>query len=106
MFPDPLFNVSQRVRIASLAERHRLPWITLFRESAEAGALMSYGPSSRENNRRAAAYVDRILKGAKPADMPVEQARQFYLVINGKSARALGLTIPQSVLGRADEIIQ
>ena len=106
VFPDPLFNVSQRVRIASLAERHRLPWITLFRASAEAGALMSYGPSSRENYRRAAAYVDRILKGAKPADMPVEQARYFELVINGKTAKALGLTIPPSILLRADELIQ
>ena len=106
VFPDPLFNVSQRVRVASLAERHRLPWIALFRASAEAGALMSYGPSSRENYRRAAAYVDRILKGAKPADMPVEQPRQFELVVNGKTARTLGLTIPPSILLRADELIQ
>ena len=106
VFPDPLFNVSQRMRVASLAERHRLPWITLFRASAEAGALMSYGPSSRENYRRAAAYVDKILKGAKPADIPVEQARQFELVINGNTARALGLTVPQSLMLRADHVIQ
>jgi putative ABC transport system substrate-binding protein len=106
VFPDPMFNVSQRLRVASLAERHRLPWIALFRESAEAGALMSYGPSGRENFRRAAAYVDRILKGAKPADLPVEQARQFELVINGKTAKALGLVVPQSLLLRADHVIQ
>lgn len=106
VFPDPLFNVSHRVTVARLAERHRLPWIALFRASAEAGALMSYGPSSRENYRRAAAYVDRILKGARPADMPVEQARQFELVINGKTARALGLTVPPSLLLRAEHVIQ
>jgi putative tryptophan/tyrosine transport system substrate-binding protein len=105
VFPDPLF-AGNRVRVAALAERHRLPWLTMFRESADAGALISYGPSARDNYRRAAGFVDRILKGAKPVDMPVEQARQFELVINLKTAKTLGLTIPQSLLQRADEVIQ
>jgi putative ABC transport system substrate-binding protein len=105
VFPDPLF-AGNRVKVAALAERYRLPWLTMFRESADAGALISYGPSARDNYRRAAGFVDRILRGAKPADMPVEQARQFELVINLKTAKALGLTIPQSLLGRADEVIQ
>jgi putative tryptophan/tyrosine transport system substrate-binding protein len=105
VFPDPLFNGS-RVKVAALAERYRLPSLTMFRESADAGALMSYGPSILDNYRRAAGFVDRILKGAKPADMPVEQARQFELVINLKTAKALGLTIPPSLLARADQVIE
>jgi len=105
VIPDPLLN-SQRVRVASLAERQRLPWITLFKESANAGALMSYGPSLQENYRRAAAYVDKILRGTKPGDIPVEQPTKFELVINLKTAKALGLTIPQSVLLRADQVIE
>jgi ABC-type uncharacterized transport system substrate-binding protein len=105
VFPDPLFNGS-RVKVAALAERYRLPSLTMFRESADAGALMSYGPSILDNYRRAAGFVDRILKGAKPADMPVEQARQFELVINLKTAKALGLTIPPSLLARADHVIE
>ena len=103
--PDPLF-AGQRVKIASLAEQNRLPSLGLNRELAEAGAMMSYGPSFRENHRRAAAYVDKILKGAKPADLPVEQPTKFELVINLKTAKALGLTIPQSLLLQADEVIQ
>lgn len=106
VFPDPLFNAN-RTKVASLAERSRLPWVGMFRDSAAAaGALMSYGPSLSDNYRRAAGFVDRILRGAKPADMPVEQARQFELIINLKTAKALGVTIPQSLLLRADEVIQ
>jgi len=102
---DPAFT-PQRARLASLAIQHRLPSIFTQREDAEAGALMSYGPSLSDLWRRGAAYVDKILKGAKPADLPVEQPTKFELVINLKTARALGLTVPPSLLARADEVIQ
>jgi putative ABC transport system substrate-binding protein len=95
-----------RTRIVELAAQSRLPAMYTVKEYAEAGGLMAYGPNFRENWRRAATYVDKILKGAKPADLPVEQPTKFELVINLKTAKALGLTIPQSLLGRADEIIQ
>jgi putative ABC transport system substrate-binding protein len=85
---------------------HRLPAISLFRRFAEAGALMSYGPNQREYYKRVPSYIDKILKGAKPADLPLEQPTKFDLVINLKTAKALGLTIPPSLLGRADEVIQ
>ena len=86
--------------------KHRLPAIYETREFAEAGGLLAYGPSLPDIWRRAADYVDSILKSAKPADLPVEQPTKFELVINLKTAKALGLTIPQSILIRADEVIQ
>jgi putative ABC transport system substrate-binding protein len=95
-----------RTRIADLALRNRLPSMFQNREFVEAGGLLSYAPSTSANYRRAAFFVDRILKGAKPADLPVEQPTKFELVINLKTAKALAITIPQSVLVRADELIQ
>jgi putative tryptophan/tyrosine transport system substrate-binding protein len=105
VLPDPLI-VGQRVRIAGLAVKHRLPTICGLRESAEAGCLASYWPDSAAVMRRAANYVDKILKGAKPGDLPVEQPSKFELVINLKTAKALGLTIPPSLLQRADQVIE
>jgi putative ABC transport system substrate-binding protein len=102
---DPVI-FSARDQVALLAVKNRLPAVTGLREYAEAGSLMSYGPNIARQFRRAATYVDKILKGAKPGDIPVEQATQFELVINLKTAKALGLTIPPSLLGRADEVIQ
>ena len=98
--------LDHRARIADLAIRSRLPMVSQMFETAEAGGLMGYGPSIPERFRRAATYVDKILKGAKPGDLPVEQPTKFELVVNLKTAKALGLTIPQSVLLRADEVIQ
>jgi putative ABC transport system substrate-binding protein len=97
---------NNRTRITDLAARHRLPAVYGLSEYAEAGGLLAYGPHRLEMFRRAATYVDKILKGAKPADLPVEQPTKFELVINRKTAKALGLTIPQSLLQRADEVIQ
>ena len=102
---DPVF-VAHRTRLADLAARHRLPSMHGVRAYVEAGALISYGPSVADIFHRAATYVDKILKGARPGDLPVEQPTKFELVINLKTARALGLTIPQSLLLRADEVIQ
>jgi putative ABC transport system substrate-binding protein len=102
---SPFFFVDQK-RIITLAARHRLPAIYEWREQAEGGGLMAYGSSLSTVAGRLAAYVDRILKGAKPADLPVEQPTKFELVINLKTAKALGLTIPPSVLARADEVIE
>jgi len=96
----------QRAKIIDLAARRRLPTIFMWREGPEAGGLGSYGPSLLDLWRRAAAYTEKILKGAKPADLPVEQPTKFELVINLKTAKVLGLTIPQSLLLRADELIQ
>jgi len=93
-------------RIADFAATHRLSGIHTSAAFVEAGGLMSYGPSIYEAWQRGAVYVDRILKGAKPADLPVEQASKFELVINLKTAKALGLTMPASVLGRADRVIE
>ena len=102
---DSLFT-QQRRQIVELEAKHRLPSITAPREHPEAGGLMSYGPNYADNYRRAATYVDKIFKGAKPADLPVEQPTKFELVINGKTAKALGLTIPQSLLISADKVIE
>jgi len=96
----------ERTRIVELAAQSRLPAVYGAKESAEAGGLMAYGPNLRESYRHAATYVDKILKGAKPADLPVEQPTKFELVINLKTAKALRLTIPPSLLQRADELIQ
>ena len=93
-------------RLAGLAMKHRLPSMHGFREEAEAGGLMSYGPSFPFQFRRAAFFVDRILRGAAPGDLPVEQPTKFELVINLKRAKALGLTLPPSLLARADEVLQ
>ncbi len=91
-----------RARITELALKHRLPAMYYLPSFAHAGGLIVYGPSDTEYYRRAALYVDKILRGAKPADPPVEQPTKFELIINMKTAKALGLTIPQSVLLRAD----
>jgi ABC-type uncharacterized transport system substrate-binding protein len=105
VFPSPmLFN--ERRRIVDLAIQHRLPSISAARQFVELGGLIAYGSSIPDLVRRSATYVDKILKGAKPADLPVEQPTKFELVINLKTAKALGLTIPQSLLQRADEVIQ
>ena len=98
--------LADRRHIAELAVSHRLPMMTPAKEYAQAGALLSYGTDFLDLFRRAAMYVDKIIKGAKPADLPVEQPTKFELVINLKTAKALGLTIPQSLLQRADEVIQ
>lgn len=105
LLPAVLFTREQ-TRIAELAARHRLPAIYQFREFADAGGLMAYGPSLTAMYRRSAAYVDRILKGADPADLPVEGPTSFDFVINFKAAQALGLTIPEFVLEQATEVIE
>jgi len=101
-----VFAAVQRRRIVQLAAQHRLPAVYFNRSFAEAGGLISYGPRVIDNYRRTASYVDRILKGAKPADLPVQAPTKYELVINLKTAKALGLEIPSSVLARADEVIE
>jgi putative ABC transport system substrate-binding protein len=96
----------QRARIAELAARSRLPAIYTLKEYADAGGLMAYGVDLHESFRRAATYVDKILKGARPADLPVEQPTKFELVVNLKTAKALGIALPASLLSQADELIE
>ena len=110
--PDALLILADRVflhnreRMMEFATQQRLPSVNAYRELVEAGGLMSYGPSYEDMHRRAADYVDKILKGAKPADLPIEQPTKFTLLINLKAAKALGLTVPPSLLARADEVIE
>ncbi len=105
LLADPL-TLSQRLRIVEFAAEARLPAIYEMSQFVEAGGLISYGPNVNALIRRAATYVDKILKGANPAELPAEQPTKFDLVINRQAAKALGLTIPQSILLRADEVIQ
>jgi ABC-type uncharacterized transport system substrate-binding protein len=104
---SPLFDLTPLAkRIADFSVRNHLPGISMFRRFTQVGGLMSYGPNQAEYYKRPAFYIDKILKGAKPGDLPVEQPTKFELVINLKTAKALGLTIPPSLLQRADEVIQ
>jgi len=99
-------TVSQRARLAELALSHRIPGIFTTKENVEAGGLMSYGPDSEDLTRRAALYIVKILNGTKPADLPVEQATKFELVVNLKTVKVLGLKISESFLLRANEVIE
>ena len=105
VIPSPMF-FGERRRLADLAVKHRLPTVSGSPEYAEAGGLIAYGADLADGFRKAAAYVDKILKGARPGDLPIDQATKLRLVVNLKTAKALGLAIPSSVLARADEIIQ
>ena len=105
VLPDPLFY-SARQMIVALAAKHRLPAIYEDREYVQDGGLISYGPNIAEMARRSAAYVDRILKGAKPGDLPIEAPTEYELVINLKTAKTLGLSIPEKLLIVADEVIE
>jgi putative ABC transport system substrate-binding protein len=105
VLPDPVFS-AYTARIADLADKSRLPAMYGLREDAAAGGLLAYGPEYADLYRRAASYVDKILKGAKPADLPVEQPTKFDFIINLKTARTLGLTIPAGILAIADEVIE
>ena len=102
---DPLIQ-SQRARIVEFATQQRIPLMAEFRPTTEAGGLMSYGPNQTDMWRRAAAYVDKILRGAKPADLPVEQPTKFELVVNLRTAKEIGIELPTSILLRADELIE
>jgi putative ABC transport system substrate-binding protein len=100
------FTTTNRELIIALAARHRLPAIYGLRPFPVSGGLMSYGPDTVDTVRRAAAYVDRILRGEKPAELPVQAPTKFEMIVNLKTAKALGLTIPESFLLRADEVIE
>ena len=105
LLPDAVLT-AHRERIAALAAAHRLPTIHSFRFFVTAGCLMSYGTDNLDQYRRAASYVARVLKGEKPADLPVQNPTKFELVINLKTARALGLDVPATLLARANEVIE
>ncbi len=106
ILPDGGFTLSNRVTINAALARHRVPSVAFYRQFASNGALTSYGPDIIEIYRRAAGYVDRILKGAKPADLPVQRPIKFDLVLNRRTATALGLEIPEMLLALADEVIE
>ncbi|HMK67936.1 MAG TPA: ABC transporter substrate-binding protein, partial [Stellaceae bacterium] len=105
VYPSPML-FGERRRIVGLAQKYRLPSMAMGREFVELGGFMAYGASIGDLNRRAAIYVDKILKGAKPSDLPVEQPTKFELVINLKTAKTFGLSVPQALLLRADEVIE
>ena len=102
---SPMF-ITHRQPLAELARKHRLPAMFGSKENVQAGGLISYAADLTDLHRRAAAYIDKILKGAKPDELPVEQASKYEMVINLKTAKAIGLTVPSSVLARADEVIE
>ncbi len=106
MTTEDAIQITHRARVVELGKRHMMPVASEFGEFAQAGTLMSFGPSILDQFRYAASYVDKLFKGARPSDLPVEQATRFELIVNLKTAKALGLTIPPSVLSRADEVIQ
>ena len=105
ILPEPVF-VANLKQIAEFAAKNHLPSVFHLREFADAGGLMAYGPDRSDLFRRAAAYVDKILKGAKPADLPIQLPTKFELVINLKTAKAISLEIPPTVIARADEVIE
>jgi putative ABC transport system substrate-binding protein len=105
VFPDPIFSTSRSL-IFELAAKEHLPTIYPLRSDAQAGGLLSYGINISDQLRRSAVYVDQILRGARPGDLPVQEPTKFELVINLKTAKALGLDVPQTLLARADEVIE